>query len=70
MFKSRLGESPGAVLRRVRLDKSREELRRGDFASIREIARRWQFENASKFSQAYLRRFGELPSATGGAARL
>ncbi len=69
VFKARLGESPGVVLRRVRLDKAREELRRGDFASIREIARRWQFENASKFSQAYMRRFGELPSATGGLAR-
>ena len=68
-FKSRLDESPGAVLRRVRLDKAREELRRSDFASVREVARRWQFENASKFSQAYLRRFGELPSATRSPAK-
>lgn len=61
-FKSHLGLSPGAFLRQVRLDRARADLQGGHAGSIREIALRWGFENASKFSQAYQRRFGELPS--------
>jgi len=63
-FNDHVGQSPGAFLRQLRLDRARAELRRGDIASVREVARRWGFENASKFSQAYQRRFGERPSDT------
>jgi AraC-like DNA-binding protein len=63
-FKAQLGLSPGAFLRQVRLDRARAELRRGQGGSIREVALRWGFLNASKFSQAYLQRFGELPRET------
>lgn len=61
-FKTHLDRSPGHFLRQVRLDRARAELRSGNAGTIREIALRWGFQNASKFSQAYLRRFGELPS--------
>ncbi len=57
-FNEHLGLSPGAFLRQVRLDRARNELRRGGSGSVRELAQRWGFQNASKFSQAYLRRFG------------
>lgn len=63
-FNDHVGLSPGAFLRQVRLDRARDELRRGDVASVRDVARRWGFENASKFSRAYQRRFGERPSET------
>lgn len=66
LFHSQLDQTPVAVLRQVRLDKARIELGRGDGGTVREVARRWGFQNASKFSQAYLRRFGELPSGTRG----
>ena len=63
-FNEHLGMSPGAFVRQVRLDRARVELRRGAPGSVRELAQRWGFQNASKFSQAYLRRFGEKPSET------
>lgn len=60
-FNTHLGQSPAAFLRQVRLDRARAELRRGGAASVRELAQRWGFQSAAKFSQAYLRRFGERP---------
>lgn len=63
-FNEHLGMSPGTFVRQVRLDRARVELRRGGPGSVRELAQRWGFQNASKFSQAYLRRFGEKPSDT------
>lgn len=60
-FKTHFDQTPGAFLRQVRLDRAHAEIRRGDAGSIRDIAQRWGFLNASKFSQAYLRRFGEKP---------
>ena len=60
-FNEYLGLSPGAFLRQVRLDRARAELRQGGAGSIRELAQRWGFQSAGKFSQAYLRRFGERP---------
>jgi AraC-like DNA-binding protein len=67
-FNQHLGQSPAAFLRQVRLDRARAELRRGATGSIRELAQRWGFQSAGKFSLAYLRRFGERPSQ-GRAAR-
>ena len=62
LFNRHLGQSPAALLRDLRLDRVREELRRGSGASIRELAQRWGFQSPSQFSQAYQRRFGEKPS--------
>ncbi|MCV2350900.1 helix-turn-helix domain-containing protein [Paucibacter sp. Y2R2-4] len=61
-FQAHLGQSPMAFLRQLRLDRARLELRQGRAGSIRELAQRWGFQSAGKFSQAYLRRFGERPS--------
>jgi AraC-like DNA-binding protein len=60
-FNDHLGLSPGAFLRQVRLDRARSELRQDTAGSIREVAQRYGFQSAGKFSQAYLRRFGERP---------
>jgi len=62
MFNRHLGQSPAALLRDLRLDRVRDELRRGSAMSIRELALRWGFQSASQFSQAYQRRFAEKPS--------
>lgn len=64
LFQSSLGLSPGAFVRQVRLDRARAELQRGANGTVREVALRWGFENAGKFSQAYAKRFGERPSDT------
>lgn len=61
LFTAHFGFSPGTFLRQVRLDRARAELKSGRAAPIREVAQRWGFANASKFSQAYWRRFGEWP---------
>ena len=62
LFNRHLGQSPAALLRDLRLDRVRDELRRGTPTSIRELAQRWGFQSPSQFSQAYQRRFGEKPS--------
>ncbi len=61
-FQTHLGLSPMAYLRQLRLDRARLELRQGHAGSIRELALRWGFQSAGKFSQAYWRQFGERPS--------
>lgn len=63
-FNEHVGQTPAAFLRQVRLDRARAELRRGDAGSIRELAQRWGFDSPSRFSHAYLQRFGERPGAT------
>jgi len=61
-FNEHLGLTPMAYLRQLRLDRARAELRQGQAGRIGELAQRWGFQSAGKFSQAYLRRFGERPS--------
>lgn len=68
-FNEFLGQTPGAFVRQVRLDRARGELQRGHHGSVRALAQRWGFENPSKFSQAYFRRFGEMPSETRAGLR-
>ncbi len=63
-FNSHLGLTPYAFLRTVRLERARAELRTDRADSIRQVALRWGFRNASKFSIAYRARFGESPSET------
>ena len=65
-FNEHVGQSPGAFLRQVRLDRARAELRKGWAGSVRELAQRWGFQSAGKFSAAYVRRFGERPSESRG----
>lgn len=64
LFQARLGLSPGLFLRQVRLDRARADLQNGRFGTVREVAEHWGFVSPSKFSQAYAKRFGELPSRT------
>jgi AraC-like DNA-binding protein len=61
-FQAHIGMTPAACLRRVRLERARLELRAPARDAIRDIALRWGFQNASKFSAAYLAQFGERPS--------
>ena len=62
-FQERYGVSPMRYLRRVRLDRAREDLRRGN-GSVAEIASYWGFSNLGRFARAYQQQFGEFPSVT------
>jgi AraC-like DNA-binding protein len=59
-------DSPMGYLKRYRLDRAREKLLGGkdDGLTVTEVALATGFPHLSKFSQDYVRRFGELPSAT------
>lgn len=65
-FQERLGESPMAYVRRVRLGKVRAELLAGDpgTARVTDIATKWGFFHQSRFAQHYRAQFHELPSVT------
>jgi AraC-like DNA-binding protein len=65
-FNGHLGQSPVGFLRVVRLERARTELRGDGALPVREVALRWGFQNASKFTRAYQQQFGELPSETRG----
>jgi len=61
-----LGSSPSAYVRGVRLDRARLDLlaaKPGE-ALVSEIAKRWNFGNLGRFSNAYFARFGEYPRDT------
>jgi AraC-like DNA-binding protein len=59
-----LDQTPGDLLRSVRLDGARGDLLRGDRdeTSVADIARSWGFGHLGRFSATYRARFGELPS--------
>lgn len=59
-----LDQTPGDLLRSVRLDGARGDLLRGDRddTSVADIARAWGFGHLGRFSATYRARFGELPS--------
>lgn len=59
-----LDQTPGELLRGVRLDGARSELVRGDRdeTSVADVARAWGFGHLGRFSATYRARFGELPS--------
>ena len=65
-FQDRLGESPMAYVRRIRLQKVRAELLASDpeRTRITDVAMRWGFFHQSRFAQQYREQFRELPSAT------
>lgn len=57
--------TPLAALSAIRFDQVRAELIGGPAgASVAEVAHRYGFTNASRFSAGYRRRFGETPSET------
>jgi len=59
------GQPPMRYLRNLRLDKTRETLRRADSdASVTDIATQWGFNHMGRFSVEYRSRFGESPSQT------
>lgn len=59
-----LDQTPGDLLRSVRLDGARVDLLRADrdATNVAEIARAWGFGHLGRFSATYRARFGELPS--------
>jgi LacI family transcriptional regulator len=61
-FRQCLGRSPAEEIRRVRLDKGKQLLARGDM-SISEIAGACGFANATRFGVAFRKRFGQTPLA-------
>lgn len=64
-FRMSKGTSPMAYLRRVRLQKVREELLHDDGAkTVTDVAASWGFNHLGRFSADYHRRFGETPSST------
>jgi transcriptional regulator GlxA family with amidase domain len=65
-FARTLGTSPMAYLRDVRLDRIHAELLAAgpDAVAVGQVAARWGFLHAGRFSATYKRRFGRSPSAT------
>jgi AraC-like DNA-binding protein len=59
-----LDQTPGDLLRGVRLDGARADLLGGarDETTVADIARSWGFGHLGRFSATYRTRFGELPS--------
>lgn len=60
--------SPVTYLRALRLNQVRHELRNPASGSVGDVASRWGFWHLSRFAADYRAMFGELPSATRGAA--
>lgn len=59
-------ESLMAYVRRRRLERAREELvASGEGYTVSAVAARWHFADASHFSRAFKRHFGETPSSLG-----
>lgn len=65
-FRRELGLSPLDYLRRVRLDRVREELQSAPSGTttVADVARRWGFAHLGRFSASYTERFGEYPKTT------
>jgi len=65
-FQRQVGTAPNTMLRGIRLDRVREELRAagpGD-VTVASVAVRWGFAHLGRFSGAYAARFGEYPRDT------
>lgn len=65
-FHREVGMPPNAVLRGIRLDRVRTDLRyrSPSETTVSEVARAWGFAHPGRFSAAYAERFGEFPSET------
>jgi transcriptional regulator GlxA family with amidase domain len=66
MFRRHLGATPLEYLRHVRLDRAHRDLLAANPAvdTVMEIAGRWRFSHAGRFSIAYKQAFGRPPSRT------
>lgn len=65
-FRRSLNTTPTAYLRRLRLEKVREELASGtpETATVTEVAARWGFGHLGRFAAAYRDEYSERPSVT------
>ncbi|WP_347350307.1 helix-turn-helix transcriptional regulator [Intrasporangium sp.] len=66
-FRRHLDTTPMAHLRRIRLDRAHEDLRRAradDGTTVTQVAARWGFLSPSRFSMLYRAEYGLLPSET------
>jgi AraC-like DNA-binding protein len=66
-FRRHLNTTPMTYLRRVRLDRAREQLRAADpsqGSTVTAVAARWGFASPSRFTVHYRALYGELPSHT------
>ncbi|MDR7274331.1 AraC family transcriptional regulator [Catenuloplanes atrovinosus] len=66
-FRRHLDTTPLERLRRIRLERVRQELRDADpggGVTVREVARRWGFANPGRFAGQYRVLFGETPAET------
>ncbi|MGW4489651.1 AraC family transcriptional regulator [Amycolatopsis sp. NPDC004368] len=68
-FHHRLGTTPTALLRDVRLGHAHRTLLGGEGGSVAQVASSCGFTHLSRFAQDYRARFGELPSETARRAR-
>lgn len=68
-FRDRIGMPPMAYLRRVRLARVHDDLRRGDGSTVAEIAYRWGFSHLGRFAADYAAVYGVPPSATRSRSR-
>lgn len=66
-FRQHVGLTPMGYLRDLRLQRVHAELRSGA-DGVTAVAYRWGFTHLGRFSSAYRRRFGELPSTTAARA--
>lgn len=68
-FKTFRGMTPGEFIRRIRLERARQDLLAGR-GNVTEIAMRWGYAHPGSFASQYRRQFGVLPGQTlrlGGA---
>ncbi|MCJ1715476.1 AraC family transcriptional regulator [Microbacterium sp. M1A1_1b] len=65
-FQRQVGTAPNSMLRGIRLDRIREELRHGTVreTTVASVAVKWGFAHLGRFSAAYANRFGEYPRDT------
>ncbi|KQS08072.1 hypothetical protein ASG04_13090 [Curtobacterium sp. Leaf183] len=65
-FQRQVGIAPNSMLRGIRLDRIREELRHGTprELTVASVAVKWGFAHLGRFSAAYATRFGEYPRDT------
>ena len=62
-FRQYVGRSPSECLLDIRLSRAHEDLKAlGSSVTVSEVAARWGFTHAGRFSAAYRRRYGKSPS--------
>lgn len=66
-FRDRVGKTPSAYVREVRLDRAHADLQAG--GAVSDVAMRWGFHHLGRFSGVYKARFGVAPSETTRRAR-